>query len=98
MRFIREFPFGVAALAIMVLAVLSGGWLLAKPATSHKATLRMWVFAKAHYDFYVTAIPRFEKEHPGVTVDVQLVANSSLPVRLQAAFLADADVPDLAEI
>lgn len=59
----------------------------------------MWVFAKPHYDAYMKALPAFEKAHPGVKVDMQLVANQGLAQRLQAAFQADLkDVPDMCEI
>src|ERR1051326_324836 len=94
----RSFPYGAAALCILALAILSGVCLAFAPATQTKATLRMWVFAKTHYETYKKAIPNFEAQNPGVTVDLQLVANNSLASRLQAAFLSDVDVPDMVEI
>ena len=94
----RSFPYGAAALCILALAILSGVCLAFAPATQTKATLRMWVFAKTHYETYKKAIPNFEAQNPGVTVDLQLVSNNSLATRLQAAFLADVDVPDMVEI
>lgn len=94
----RIFPFGPAALAILCLALLSGGWLAAHPPARTDATLTFWTFAKPHYLAYQKALPAFEKANPGVKVDMQLVANSSLASRLQAAFQADLDVPDLVEI
>ncbi len=94
----RSFPFGAAALCILILAVFSGAWLALAPAQQNPATVRLWVFAKVHYDTYKKALPGFEAANPGVKVDLQLVANNSLATRLQAAFLADVDVPDLVEI
>src|SRR6266540_2494779 len=94
----RSFPFGTAALSILILSLLSGAWLALHPATSKKATITLWVFSKEHRASYLNAIPAFEKAHPGVTVDCQLLANNALSARLQAAFLADVDVPDLVEI
>lgn len=94
----RSFPFGSAALSIFILAVLSGTWLAITPPVQNPSTLRLWVFAKVHYDTYQKAIPAFEAANPGVKVDLQLVANSSLASRLQSAFLANVDVPDLVEI
>jgi arabinosaccharide transport system substrate-binding protein len=94
----RSFPFGSAALAILILSLMSGFWLLFHPASAKTATLTVWVFSKEHKENYDKAIPAFEKSHPGKTVQIQLVSNNALATRLQAAFLADVDVPDLVEI
>jgi arabinosaccharide transport system substrate-binding protein len=94
----RSFPFGLAALSILVLSLLSGAYLLAHPTPKNTADLTFWVFAKPHHDAYVKALPAFLKEHPGVRVDIQLVNNNGLAQRLQAAFQADLDVPDMVEI
>src|SRR4051812_24637787 len=88
----------MAALSMLILAVLSGVWLAATPPPKTHATLTYWTFAKPHYEAYLRAKPAFEKAHPGVTVDLQLVSGNGLPQRLQAAFQADLDVPDMVEI
>src|SRR5919202_1010016 len=93
----RSFPFGQAAFSMLVLAVLSGGWLAVHPPPAKRATLTFWTFANTHYDAYKQAIPSFEAAHPGVTVDLQLVSGDAVTTRLQAAFWADLDVPDLVE-
>lgn len=94
-----SFPFGAAALSLLVLALLSGAWLAATPPPKKTATLTFWTFARPHYDAYLKALPSFEKAHPGVSVDIQLVANAGLATRLQAAFQADLpDVPDVVEV
>jgi arabinosaccharide transport system substrate-binding protein len=92
-----SFPFGKAAFSMLVLALLSGAWLVAAPSPSKSATLAFWTFANTHYDAYKEAIPAFEEANPGVKVDLQLVAGSAVTTRLQAAFWADLDVPDLVE-
>lgn len=94
----RDFPFGKAVFVIIVLAVLSGLWIALHPLPQKKSTLVMWTFAKNHYDAYKKAIPSFEAAHPGVSVDVQLVDRTAVASRLQAAFLANLDVPDLVEV
>lgn len=94
----RSFPFGMAALAMLVLAAVSGTLLALTPPPKSTATLTYWTFAKPHYDAYLKAKPAFERAHPGVTVDLQLVSGNGLPQRLQAAFQADLDVPDMVEI
>ena len=94
----NPFPFGKAALSILLLTVLSGLWLAARPAPHQNATLTYWTFAKPHYEAYQKALPAFEKAHPGVTVDLELVSNTALAQRLQAALLANLDVPDLCEV
>jgi arabinosaccharide transport system substrate-binding protein len=92
-----SFPYGKAAFSMLVLALLSGAWLAAEPSSPKTATLAFWTFANTHYDAYKEAIPAFEKANPGVSVDLQLVAGSAVTTRLQAAFWADLDVPDLVE-
>lgn len=94
----RSFPFGAAALCILLLTVASGVWLAAHPPARPHASVTMWTFADTHYRAYLQALPAFERAHPGVSVDIQLVANSAYAPRLQAAMAADLDVPDLAEI
>jgi len=93
-----RFPYGNAALAILGVALLSGGWLAVHPVRRSTATLTFWTFAKTHFDTYKRALPSFEAAHPGVKVDVQLVSNTAVTSRLQAAFWADLDVPDLVEV
>ncbi len=94
----RRYPYGMAALVILLLGLASGAYLAANPPPKLNATIRMWVFAGTHRDAYLKAIPAFEAAHPGVKVDLQLVFGTTLPARLQAAFLAGVDVPDVVEI
>lgn len=93
----RHFPYGKAALSILIAAVISGLWLSAHPVRQKTATLTFWIFAKNHYDACLKAAETFEAAHPGVKVDVQLVAGPAVTHRLQAAFWSDLDVPDLVE-
>ena len=94
----KKFPFGNAALAILIMAALSGAWLTAHSASSKHSTLTMWVFSKEHFENYKNVLPTFLASHPGISVDIQLVANSTLAARLQSAMVADVDVPDMCEI
>jgi arabinosaccharide transport system substrate-binding protein len=94
----RSFPFGAAAFCILVLAILSGLYLARFPVTGKRTTLTFWTFANTHYDAYMAAKPSFERAHPGVTVDIQLVNGTAVTSRLQAAFWADLDVPDVVEV
>ena len=99
----NRLPFGPAPTLLLVLFVLSAGWLLFHPASgsgggpADQTTLRVWVFARTHYDAYRDIIPQFEQTHPGVKVDLQLVHGQAVTSRMQAAFWADLDVPDLVE-
>jgi arabinosaccharide transport system substrate-binding protein len=92
-----SFPYGKAPLCLLILAILSGGWIAAHPVPKKTATLTYWTFAKPHYLSYLKAIPAFEAAHPGVKVDLQLVSGQAVTTRLQAAFWADLDVPDIIE-
>lgn len=93
----QSFPYGKAALSMLVLSLVSGMWIFAHPVPTKKTTLTFWTFAKPHYLSYQKAIPGFEAAHPGVTVDLQLVSTQAVTSRLQSAFWADLDVPDLLE-
>lgn len=93
-----RFPFGAAAACILALAVLSGAWLALHPIERQNSTLTMWTFAPTHYEAYKEAVPSFEKAHPGVKIDLQLVSGPAVTSRLQAAFWSDLDVPDLVEV
>src|SRR3569833_4321293 len=92
------FPYGKAALCMFALALLSSGWSFLHPAPQKTATLTYWTFSKDHYDAYQKLIPDFEKQHPGTHVDLEIVNNNALAAHLQAAFLADLDVPDMTEL
>jgi arabinosaccharide transport system substrate-binding protein len=94
----KRFPFGNAALAIFVMALLAGSWLAAHPAGGRRSTLTLWVFSKEHRENYLNVLPTFLARHRGVSVGIQLVANNSLAARLQAAMVAGVDVPDMCEI
>jgi arabinosaccharide transport system substrate-binding protein len=94
----RSFPFGAAALSLLALSLVSGLWLALHPPPKKQATLTMWTFADTHAAAYKQAVPSFEVAHPGVKVDVQLVSGQAVTSRLQAAFWANLDVPDLVEV
>ena len=94
----RYFPFGRAAFSMLLLALFSGSWLALHPPPRKKSTLTMWTFARSHYLNYGKSIADFEATHPGVTVNMELVSNNALAARLQSAFQAELDVPDLCEI
>jgi arabinosaccharide transport system substrate-binding protein len=94
---VRSFPFGVAALSMLVLALASGALLALRPPEHKKADITYWTFAKPHYEAYQKVIHKFEEEHH-CKVDLELVSGQGLPQRLQAAFLADLDVPDMCEV
>jgi arabinosaccharide transport system substrate-binding protein len=96
------FPFGPAPLLILLLMLISGVWLLFNPVERSDADLEMWTFAKNHVEAYENAIPEFEKAHQRngrpVEVDLQLVHNQAVGVRLRSAFWADSNVPDMVEV
>ncbi len=94
----RSFPFGLAALCLLLLSLITGAYIAAHPTPKKTSTLTMWTFAKPHYEAYSKAVPAFEKANPGVKVDVQLVSYNATTQRLRAAFWADLDVPDLVEV
>jgi len=80
------------------LAVASGAYLAARRAHKPRYDLRLWTFAKPHGDAYLKMLPDFLRKHPGVSVDIKIVAGEAVTSRLQAAFWSNLDVPDLAEV
>jgi len=94
----RSFPYGAAAALIMTLGLSAGGWLALNPPSEKQATLTLWTFSRTHHDAFIKSVPDFERAHPGTVVDLQLVSNRAMAARLQAALLAEVDVPDLVEV
>ena len=95
---VSSFPFGKGPTVLLFLAITSGGWLFFNPPGERQATLRLWSFALTHLNSYEKVISAFEAAHPGVNVDLQLVHPDAVTHRLRAAFWADLEVPDLAEV
>jgi arabinosaccharide transport system substrate-binding protein len=97
-----RFPYGNAALCMLILALLSGLFLALRPVPKKTARLTFWTFADTHADAYRKALPAFEEAQRQkgreVKVDIQLVTGEAVNRRLQAAFLTDLDVPDLVEV
>lgn len=95
-----EFPFGRAALAILIVAVVSGLAILAMdsgPKDERKADLVFVTFAKNHVDSYMPVIRQFEQEK-NIRIAVQIVEYRAIQQRLQAALAVGAEVPDMVEI
>src|SRR5687767_2705348 len=96
-----EFPHGKVPLAILVIALLSGGALLRLDAGARDGERRpdlvFATFVKEQAEAYQPAIAEFEKQH-NVKVQVQVVDQNALQGRLQAALQAGADVPDMVEL
>jgi arabinosaccharide transport system substrate-binding protein len=93
-----RFPYGASAAVMAGLAVASGAYLAARRGQKPRYDLRLWTFAKPHGDAYLKMLPDFLRKHPGVSVDIQIVAGEAVTSRLQAAFWSNLDVPDLAEV
>ncbi|BCW96461.1 MAG: extracellular solute-binding protein [Fimbriimonadales bacterium] len=93
-----RFPYGASAGVMAGLALASGAYLAARRGQQSRSDLRLWTFAKPHGDAYLKMLPDFLRRHPGVSVDIQIVAGEAVTSRLQAAFWSNLDVPDLAEV
>jgi len=92
------FPFGKGALILLISTFVASVYLLFHPVPKNDATLRYWTFTHISYQANQKALPEFERTHPGVTVDLQLVHITAVTSRLRAAFWADLDVPDIVEV
>jgi arabinosaccharide transport system substrate-binding protein len=91
------FPYGKAALCLLLLALVSGLYVGTRRTATETSTLTFWTFADTHYKAYLKAIPDFQAKHPGVTVQIELVTGQAVTARLQAALQANLQVPDLVE-
>src|SRR4051812_42997386 len=99
-----DFPYGKAPLAILLVALISGGglWLAGSPGSAsqrdeRKSTLVFATFEKNHAAAYQAALPAFEKQY-NVHVQIEVVQAQALQNRLQSALLVGADVPDMCEL
>lgn len=94
-----EFPLGRVPLAMLLMAVASGVFVLVSGWSRgvDRPDLIMAVFTKEHATAYGPAIKRFEAEH-GVRVQLQLVDQRALQNRLQASLQVGAEVPDVVEL
>jgi arabinosaccharide transport system substrate-binding protein len=94
-----DYPFGKAALWILLVALLSGVGVLssqrAREAT--RPDLVFLTFSKDHAEAYYPVIRAFERQH-NVTVRLEKVGLVALQERLRAALAVNAEVPDLVEL
>jgi arabinosaccharide transport system substrate-binding protein len=94
-----EYPYGKAALLILLLAIGTGvvHVALSMRGKAEKPDLVMAIFAPNHEEAYRAVLGDFEEQH-GVRVQLQLVSQRALQSRLQSALLTGADVPDVVEL
>lgn len=94
-----NFPLGRAPLFLLLLSLGSGLAVLLTHGSygEQRADLILATHARLHADIYRSRIPEFEKRH-GVKVDIQEVEITAMRRKLQAAFLAGTEVPDLVEV
>lgn len=94
-----NFPFGRTPLFLLILAIVSGlgVWVTHGSYGEARADLVLATHARLHADIYRKRLPEFEKRY-GVKVDIQEVEITAMRRKLQAAFLAGTEVPDLVEV
>src|ERR1700710_1072277 len=95
-----DFPFGKAPLAILIVALATGGALLLFSALEHRQRppdLIFATFSKEHAAAYLPAVEEFEREH-AVKIQIQVVDQLALRGRLQSALQVGAEVPDMVEL
>ncbi|MEV4648258.1 extracellular solute-binding protein [Saccharopolyspora sp. NPDC049357] len=93
----------VAAVAALLTACGPPQVQQAGPAVDERTgTLRVWLFDEANrapkQATVDEAVARFEREHPGVEVDVQYIAVETRSERFTGAFNDPASAPDVAEV
>jgi arabinosaccharide transport system substrate-binding protein len=94
-----SFPLGKPALALIAVAIITGAVILSRP-EQPRADLELWTFAQTHADLYATLKDSAAAETGG-SVNIRLIPNNALNIRLVSLFLADrsgAELPDVVEI
>jgi arabinosaccharide transport system substrate-binding protein len=96
-----QFPFGNAALALLLVAGGTGAWVVLSDAGSYSGDKRpdliFATFTKEHAAAYESAVAQFEKDN-NCTIQVQVVSQRALQGRLQSALQVGAEVPDMVEL
>ncbi|MFH1614333.1 MAG: ABC transporter substrate-binding protein [Planctomycetota bacterium] len=95
---IPDFPFGAAPLVMLITCILTFGLIIFRPFEDQRGNVSFWVFSQEQMDAYESSLPDFAKTHPNVKVNLQLVQGTAVAQRVESAFWADLDVPDLVEI
>jgi len=92
-------PYGRAPFWVLICSIISGIILLKVDwGYEHKKPdLVFTLFDRVHLENYSPIIKEFEKKH-NIKVQSQIVDVRVLPQRLQNAYLADVDVPDIVEM
>ncbi|MFH1737629.1 MAG: extracellular solute-binding protein [bacterium] len=93
-----RFPFGIILFVFAVAAFVSGIAILSKGQTNSAQTLTVASFAKIHLESYEPLARRFEAEHPGIQVKLELIEASCLFQRTFASFMSDIPCSDIVEI
>ncbi|MEO6434584.1 MAG: extracellular solute-binding protein [Tepidisphaeraceae bacterium] len=94
-----NFHLGKPILVMIVLSLLSGLMVLARP-SAKKGQLTVWVFAHSHHRTYMPLCETFAREH-NVTVNLELLNGRAMIVRLGQLFMADPtseEIPDVLEM
>src|SRR5450432_2340275 len=95
-----EFPYGKAALSILLLGVVTSAILLSlglAEKVEAKPDLIFMTFTKEHASIYKEVLPEFERLH-GCKVQLQVVDQRAVQDRLQAEMQAGAPMPDMVEL
>ena len=93
-----RFPYGKAPFWLLAIAVLASTLRIVTGASSkRRADLVLVTFSAPHFEAYQKAIPEFERQR-GISVELQFANARAMQSRLENSMLANADVPDLAEL
>lgn len=94
-------PIGVAPAVLLLIALITGGLVLARGETDKPHDLTVWTFSNTHYDTFKQTVPSFRQNTPHIKapdIDLQLVHYRVLDRRLRSTMWAGMDVPDLVEV
>jgi len=95
----KDLPLGKPVVVVIALALIAGATVLFQ-APPRRGDLKLWVFADSHAKSFRPILPEFE-EAEGKTVEMSLISNRALTLRLFSMFLSDtlsAEVPDVVEV
>lgn len=87
----------VGVWVILAIAIVSSLAVAFWPVPQSTAT-RFWIFAKQHEPIYNEVLARWNREHPGARVEIQLLSVPVMEQRMMSGFLSNTPVADLLEV
>ncbi|MBS0661636.1 MAG: extracellular solute-binding protein [Verrucomicrobia bacterium] len=94
-RVLAAFSPGVGIIALLAVAAAVALLLLPQ---APRERVQFWIFAKQHQAVYQSLLERWNREHPGMRVEMSLVNGAVMDQRIMSGFLTGTPVADVLEV